>query len=83
MTINQQSRSSITAINKRRTAMKKIKVLLISLSLVAAMVLAVPTVTLAEEGGPQGGTKSTTTTPPPPAQSSTSLLILAYYLFGV
>ena len=41
--------------------MKKLKVSLMSLSIVAALALAMPTVVLADDdGGPQGTTKSTT-----------------------
>jgi hypothetical protein len=47
--------------------MKKLRVILMSLSIVAALALAMPTVVLADDdGGPQGTTKSTTPAPPPP-----------------
>jgi len=46
--------------------MKKFKMLLTGMCLVALLALAFPTVTFAEESGPQGGTRSTTTPPPPP-----------------
>ena len=53
--------------------MRKLKVLLINLSLVAAMAVAIPTVALADDGGPQGTTKSTTPAPPPPPPDWTAI----------
>jgi hypothetical protein len=53
--------------------MKKLKVILMSLSLVAVLGLAIPTVALADDGGPQGTTKSTTPAPPPPPPDWTAI----------
>jgi len=46
--------------------MKKLKVAVSSLCLIALLTFAVPTVALAEDG-PQGGTNSTPSAPPPTA----------------
>jgi len=52
--------------------MKKLKVAVSSLCLIALLTFAVPTVALAEDG-PQGGTNSTPSAPPPPPPSSGTL----------
>ena len=50
--------------------MKKLKVAVSSLCLIALLTFAVPAVALAEDG-PQGGTNSTPSAPPPPQPSGT------------
>ena len=52
--------------------MKKLKVAVSSLCLIALLTFPVPTVALAEDG-PQGGTNSTPSAPPPPPPSSGTL----------
>jgi hypothetical protein len=58
--------------NNRSIDMRKLKVAISSLCLIALLTFAVPTVALAEEG-PQGGTNSTPSAPPPPPPSSGTL----------
>ena len=52
--------------------MKKLKVAVSSLCLIALLTFTVPTVALAEDG-PQGGSNSTSSAPPPPPPSSGTL----------
>jgi len=52
--------------------MRKLKVAVSSLCLIALLTFAAPTVALAEDG-PQGGTNSTPSAPPPPPPSSGTL----------
>ena len=52
--------------------MKKLKVAVSSLCLIALLTFAVPTVTLAEDG-PQGGSNSGPSAPPPPPPPSGTL----------
>ena len=54
--------------------MKKLKLMITSLSLVATLALAVPAVAYAD-GGPQGGSNSTTPRPPPPPPPEVLALI--------
>ena len=53
--------------------MKKLKVILINLSLIAALALAMPIAALADDG-PQGTTKSSTPAPPPPPPDYAAIL---------
>ena len=46
--------------------MRKAKVLVSSLCIVAVLALAMPTAVYATDDGPQGGAKSTKDAPPPP-----------------
>ena len=59
--------------------MKKLKVAVSSLCLIALLTFAVPTTALAEDG-PQGGTNSTPSAPPPPPPSGTLGKIVAVIL---
>lgn len=52
--------------------MKKLKVAVSSLCLIALLTLAIPTVALASDG-PQGGSNSTPSAPPPPPPPSGTL----------
>ena len=52
--------------------MKKLKVAVSSLCLIALLTFAVPTVALASDG-PQGGSNSTPSAPPPPPPPSGTL----------
>ena len=52
--------------------MRKFKVAVSSLCLIALLTFAVPAVALAEDG-PQGGSNSTSSAPPPPPPSSGTL----------
>ena len=52
--------------------MRKLKVAVSSLCLIALLAFAVPTVALASDG-PQGGSNSTSSPPPPPPPSSGTL----------
>jgi len=58
--------------NNRSLDMRKLKVAVSSLCLIALLTFAVPTVALAEDG-PQGGSNSTSSAPPPPPPSSGTL----------
>jgi hypothetical protein len=65
--------------------MKKLKAIATSLCLVVALGLAIPTVTKADDSGPQGASKSTTPAPPPPAPNAELLrllIMLLMWLFG-
>ena len=53
--------------------MKKLKVAVSSLCLIALFTFTVPTVALASDDGPQGGANSTPNAPPPPPPSSGTL----------
>ncbi|HEY6243454.1 MAG TPA: hypothetical protein VIX17_05895 [Pyrinomonadaceae bacterium] len=48
---------------------KRVKVILTTLCLVAAMTFVIPTTALAADSDPQGATKTTTAPPPPPPPS--------------
>ena len=52
--------------------MRKLKIAVSSLCLIALLTFAVPAVALAEDG-PQGGSNSTSSAPPPPPPSSGTL----------
>ena len=53
--------------------MKKLKLSVSSLCLIALLVFAVPTVALASDDGPQGGSNSKPSAPPPPPPPSGTL----------
>ena len=50
--------------------MNKLKVSVSSLSLIALLVFAIPTVAVASDDGPQGGSNSKPSAPPPPPPPS-------------
>lgn len=67
--------------------MKKLKAIITSLCLVVALGLAIPTVTKADDSGPQGTSKTTTPAPPPPPPPTVNdlwaiLLWLIRLMFG-
>jgi hypothetical protein len=55
--------------------MKKLKIAVSGLCLIALLTFAVPTVVLASDG-PQGGSNSTTAPPPPPPKPDSKVLAL-------
>jgi hypothetical protein len=56
--------------------MKKLKMIVANLFLVAALAMALPTLTFASDGGPQGGSKSTTPAPQPPPPDTLFWIII-------